>query len=500
MSLNRSNKVPGQAQRTIGRRGLLRSLGAAAGATALMALAACSQPAAPTAAPPASKPPDAKPTADAKPGGAGAPAAAPPPPSKDAVKLTWWVNQPMARTKGLWEEVVKDIETANANTKIETVIIPLEDFEPKMMSGLAGKNAGDLLDVHPIHCFTFAMRGALLNLNPYMKNLGFPDTDYTPAWKYNYWKGKYWAIPRSDNPTVLLYNKKIVTEAGLPDPYDLYKQGKWDIAAWDKMMAAVSKGEGEKRVYAANPPGSNTLRLQCVWIWGQGGDLWNQEETETLIADEPALKAWDYLAGYTKNKWSPTPAEVNIPGGAVALMGQRRIVADWPGAQFVLGGQAQFLPEDVQKEMHLVAMNKLWNGKNEVRNATNAQGIYTESKFRDQAWAAQAVTLSEGTQKKLIDARWTSPLRKSWLKSEMWTKSLNPAFEGPDIWEDAVGAVRYHPHVPRFVEIDKIAQTAYQSVLLNQKSVKEAMTGAKVDIDKILKEVATEANNSPFLK
>ena len=482
------------------RRRLLAGIGSLAGIAAL-GLTACAPPAA-TPAPAAPSKPAAAAAPVEKPAekpATGAPAAAAAK-SKEQVKITWWNNQPMARTQGLWEAVVKDIEDAVPNVKIETVIIPFNDFEPKIMSGLAGKNAGELIDVHPVHAFTFAMRGALVDLNPYMKNLGFPEADYTAAWNYNKWKGKYWAIPRSDNTLVLLYNKKVITEAGLPDPHTQYKEGKWDIAAWDKIMATVSKGEAEKRVFGANIPGGGSLRQQCVWIWGAGGDIWNKDETETLIAEEPALKAWEYMTSYVKNKWSPTPAEVNIPGGAVALLGQRRVIGDWPGAQFVLGGQAQFLPDDVQKEMHLVAMNKLWNGKSDVRNATNSQGIYREGKNRDDAWAAQAVTLSEKTQKKIIEARWTSPLRKSWLKSEMWLKSLNPAFEGPEMWEDAVSSVRYHSHLPRYVEIDQIVQTAYQSVLLNQKAVPQAMNEAKTAINKILKEVNAEADSSAFLK
>lgn len=508
MARDLMEKGPFRGSFGLSRRRLLSSLGAAAA----LALAACSAPAAPTPAPTAAAKPTEKPAAKpaekpadkpaekpAEKPAAGAPVAAPAK-SKEPVKLSWWNNQPMARTQGLWEAVVKDIEDAVPNVKIDTVIIPFADFEPKIMSGLAGKNAGDLIDVHPVHAFTFAMRGALVDLNPYMKNLGFPESDFTPAWDYNKWKGKYWAIPRSDNTMVLLYNKKMILEAGLPDPYALYKEGKWDLAAWDRIMTTVSKGEGEKRVYGANIPGGGSLRQQCVWIWGAGGEIWNKDETETLIADEPALKAWDYMTSYVKKKWAPTPAEVNIPGGAVALMGQRRVVMDWPGAQFVLGGQAQFLPEAAQKEMHLVAMNKLWNGKSDVRNATNSQGIYREAKNRDDAWAAQAVTLSEKTQKRIIDARWTSPLRKSWLKSEMWAKSLNPAFEGPEMWEEAVSSVRYHAHVPRYVEIDRIVQTAYQAVLLDQKTVPQAMNEAKVEINKILKDVTAEVNNSAFLK
>ncbi|HEY3111967.1 MAG TPA: extracellular solute-binding protein, partial [Chloroflexota bacterium] len=256
----------GHGQRVLGRRRLLRSIGALAGSAAALGLAACGQAPAPT------------PTPAAKPAAAAAATAAPAA-SKEQIKLTWWNNQPMARTKGLWEAVVGDIEAANPNVKIETVIIPFDDFEPKIMAGLAGKNLGDLVDVHPVHAFTFAMRGALVDLNPYMKDLGIPDADFTPAWKYNFWKGKYWAVPRSDNPTVFLYNKKMTLEAGLPDPYELYKQGKWDLAAVDKMMQGLSKGEGDKRVYGSTPLGANTLRLQCVWIWGAGGDIWNPDET-----------------------------------------------------------------------------------------------------------------------------------------------------------------------------------------------------------------------------
>lgn len=489
MSQDRVSGASKSKATTMSRRRVLMGFGSLIGATAIMGLVSCAPAATPEAPAAAPQAPAAAPQV---------PAAAPQ--SKETITLTWWNNQPMARTPGLWDAVVADIQEANPHIKIETVVIPFADFEPKIMTGLAGQNVGDLVDVHPVHAFTFAMRGALVNLNPYLRTLDFPESDYSPAWKYNHWHGKYWAVPRSDNPTVILYNKKMVAEAGLPDPYALFKEGKWDLAAWDRMITTMSTGEGDQRVFGAVPPGSTTLRLQCVWIWGANGETWNEDETRTLIADEPALKAWEYMASYTKNKWSPSPAEMNIPGGATALMGQRRVVANWPGAQFVLGGQAQFLPDDVQQEMHLVAMNTLWNGRNEVRNATNAQGIYPESKYRDDAWVAQAVTLSEKTQKRIIDARWTAPLRNSWLKSDMWIKSLNPKFEGPDIWEDAVTNVRYHAHLPRYVEIDNIVQTNFQAIQLEQKSVKEAMTDAKTEIDRILAAVSDEAKASPHLK
>src|SRR3989442_7293738 len=103
----------------LGRRQLLRSIGALAGSAAALGLAACGQAPAPTP-PPAPKPAAA--AAATAPAGA-APTAAPAA-SKEQIKLTWWNNQPMARTKGLWEAVVGDIEAANPNVKIETGSIP----------------------------------------------------------------------------------------------------------------------------------------------------------------------------------------------------------------------------------------------------------------------------------------------------------------------------------------------------------------------------------------
>lgn len=414
----------------------------------------------------------------------------------EVVTLEFWVNQPYARSEGLWDTFMAEFEEQNPNIKISTLIIPHNDYEPKVMTGLAGGTVGDLLDVHPMHNATMAMRGALLPLDDLMPTLGVTPDEMTKAWDYNYWRGKRWAIPRSDNPTIMLYNKRMVEEAGMPDPAQLWAEGKWDIEAFDATMEAVSTGEGESKVYGCTVAGGGSIRTQCMWIWGNDSDVWNEDETETLLNTPKSVEAWDYMTGTVTKGWAPTPAASNIPGGEIAMMGQRRLCMDWPGAQFVLGGQAQYIPEDVMAEMHLVPLNTLWNGKREVRNATNSHGIYKESKSIDAAWKMCQYFVSDEAQFKLLQARWTSPMIKRHAESPAWLDSLDPNFESAEMWADSFNNIRAFAHVPRVQEIDNLLQAAKDKIIVGEATAQVSMDEVTPKINAILAEVTEELQAS----
>lgn len=67
--------------------------------------------------------------------------------------------------------------------------------------------------------------------------------------------GKHYIAPTSlgDTMPLMFYNKKIITDEGLDDPYELYKNDEWN---WDTcrdiMSAYVSKATGEDKRYGVN--------------------------------------------------------------------------------------------------------------------------------------------------------------------------------------------------------------------------------------------------------
>ncbi len=416
--------------------------------------------------------------------------------AQESVTLEFWVNQPYARSEGLWDTFMAEFEEQNSNLQVNTLIIPHNDYEPKVLTGLAGGTVGDLLDVHPMHNATMAMRGALMPLDDLMSTLGVTTDEMTKAWEYNVWRGKRWAIPRSDNPTIMLYNRRMVEDAGMPDPADLWAEGKWDIDAFNATMEAVSTGEGESRVYGCTEIGGNSIRSQCMWIWGNDATVWNEEETETLLNAPKSVEAWEYMTGAVIKGWAPTPAASNIPGGNVAMMGQRRLCMDWPGAQFVLGGQAQYIPEDVMSEMHLVPLNTLWNGKREVRNATNSHGIYKGSEHIDEAWKMCQYFVSDEAQFKLLQARWTSPLIARHAESVAWLDSLDPDFESAEMWAESFNNIRAFAHLPRVQEIDNLIQSTKERIILGEATAQVALDDLTPKINTILAEVTEELQAS----
>ena len=410
----------------------------------------------------------------------------------EEVTIEFWVNQPMARSEGLWDTLMAEYEEINPGVTVSSLIIPHRDYEPKVLTGLAGGTVGDLLDVHPMHNATMAMRGALMPLDELMPTLGVSEDEMTKAWDYNVWRGKRWAIPRSDNPTIMLYNRSMVAEAGMDDPAELWAEGKWDIEAFDNTMDAVSGGEGEDRVYGCALPGGGTIRMQCVWIWGNDATVWNADETASAFNSPKAIEAWEYMTGAVARGWAPTPAESNIPGGWVAMMGQRRLCMQWPGAQFVLGGQAQFIPEDVMSEMQLVPLNTLWNGNREVRNATNSHGIYLQTDHVDESWAMCQYLISDDAQFRIIRERWTSPMVKRHAESEAWLGSLEPNLETAEMWEDSFNNIRAFSHLPRQQEMDNLIQAAKDRIILGDATAQEAMDAVAAEVDAIIAEVEVE--------
>ena len=158
------------------------------------------------------------------------------------VNIVCWVNQPWARTEGLWDSVIQEYEETYPGVKVESLIIAFADYEPKMLTALAGGTVGDLLEVHPVHNANMALKGALMPLDDLMPTLGVESSDFTKAWDYNVWRGRRWAIPRADNPGVLMYNRNMVQAAGLPDPVELWKQDKWNIEIGKPLMDLLAPG------------------------------------------------------------------------------------------------------------------------------------------------------------------------------------------------------------------------------------------------------------------
>ena len=129
--------------------------------------------------------------------------------------------------------------------------------------------------MHPVSNATFAIRAVTVPLEPYLskKGSGFDLKDFYPgAIDYFRWDSKLWALPNYSGPNIFYYNKNLLQQAGLPDPWEQYQKGEWTIQRYDDAVQRLTRGQGEFKVFGTREI-SRSIRNQSPWIQGFGGEV-----------------------------------------------------------------------------------------------------------------------------------------------------------------------------------------------------------------------------------
>lgn len=388
-----------------------------------------------------------------------------------------------------WASINGKFEEEHPGIKVKMDLIPWSDIEVKVLTQLAG---GVTLDVpHTFHLatHTFALKGAILPIDEQFASQPIPASDFFPELETWKWRGHLWGLPYGNAPGYMGYNPKVMKEAGLKTPTELFKEGKWNIQAFHEYAEKLTKGTGAGKQFGTQNFGQFSIRITpSMWIWGYGGDVWNKDQTETLIAEPPAIEAWEMLASYVHKGWAPTADEVQGLS--------RSAVWDKVIMQYASRWTLKLtLEEGKPANAYCVAWFTFPNGKAYVRTAPNGWSVSATSKHKMEAWEFVRWQTDSG-QKMLIGGSWTLPTRRSLMRDKVFTETINPQYEDVDTYWAACENARDIVHVPRLSEIDNRIRAAFDLVILKQKSAKVAMQEIKPPIDAILKETA----NTPLPK
>lgn len=475
-------------QATFSRRAFITGA-ALSGATILIAACSPSAPspttAAPTSGAKAGAQSEAKPTspakAEAKPTAA---AKAETKPSAGAVTIEFWVDPAEGKAEAMWQKAIDEFQQQNPNITPKVVVVPYEDAENKTLTSIAGNVPIDLVYVHPMWNATFAVKGVTVPLDSYIaKDMSQEELEdfYTGAIAYFKWDGQINALPVYSGPNTFYYNKDLLSQAGLEDPWALYQKGDWTITKYDEYIAKLSTGSGADRVFGTSGV-SRSIRHQANWLWGFGGEVWSEDFKQTLIDTDKSVEGWDYIASLVTQHVAPTPAESQaLPGGSLGGFNSGRIAIYYGIRQSVY----QFKEDG---NWGVVPMHKMPDGKEYTRDGPNALGLTKLSKHPDEAWTYLRFATTRGVEL-LMEARATAPTTKTLAKSEVWTKSLLP-WEPAEVYDVAAKQVetKVLPHLPGMSEMDRLIQSAFDTIVLGETTAKQAMSEVKPKVDAVLKE------------
>jgi len=239
------------------------------------------------------------------------PAAVQPTAAPEKVTLLWgfWGSP---EEKASHEQVAQAYMKEHPNVTFEYMFAPWDDYFTKLKTVWAGGDATaipDVLFLWPTP--SYAAKGVLENLQPYIEKSGYNLDDYWPylldSARYN---GAVYGLPRDIEAHALYYNKKLFDEASVAYPTDAW--------TWDDLMAAAEKltkkdANGRVSQYALGMEGGKWP----IWVGQAGGmvldDLSNPSKC-TLDTPE-AMKGLQFFYDLMDKGYAIRSATLSQQGG-----------------------------------------------------------------------------------------------------------------------------------------------------------------------------------------
>ena len=237
-----------------------------------------------------------------------APATAPPqePPPTKAPATVRFLTQGGAQVAfDRYEPLIEIFQEANPDLTVESIWEPggAIEVQTKLLTLIA---AGDAPDVYWAHTYTNAGQ-AKRNIQMDVQPMVDADPSVNPedflagAWADFRIAGKQIGIPRETTSTVLIYNKALFEELGLPLPGDDWTWSDFALAA-----QAMTTGEGAERVYGTAD--WNLNRNTWIKLWQKGGDVVSEDRTRFTMNQEPSVSQVALI-----QDWHHDP-QIHIPG------------------------------------------------------------------------------------------------------------------------------------------------------------------------------------------
>ncbi|WP_083516860.1 ABC transporter substrate-binding protein [Alicyclobacillus shizuokensis] len=162
---------------------------------------------------------------------------------KVTIRFTWWGDP--VRNK-VYNGVISQFEKKYPNIDVKAEPTSWADYWTKLSTQIAGGNAPDVIGMHQFYVSDYAERGALLNLEPYVKsgviNLkDFPQA-VTDSGKVN---GSLDMIAQGVTMSGQIYNETLFKQLGVQPPTMNWTWDDFINEATAVKKAFIAKGEGK---------------------------------------------------------------------------------------------------------------------------------------------------------------------------------------------------------------------------------------------------------------
>ena len=203
---------------------------------------------------------------------------------------TWTSNESQL---ALFKTMAEDFNAAQDAYEIDIAVdsIPFGDYVSKITLQLSGSNPPDIGWLVESSAPTFVNAGVLEDLSEELLQYDYEDFSKGAMGLWTKDGGVY-GVPFSTSPFIVIYNKTLFEQAGVPTPSELQAQGEWTWEGFREVSKTITEKTGVYGYQGMDGAAYDTR----VWhnlvpiIRGYGGQAWNQKG-EVLINSPESVQA-----------------------------------------------------------------------------------------------------------------------------------------------------------------------------------------------------------------
>ncbi|AVX19728.1 MAG: extracellular solute-binding protein [Bacillota bacterium] len=218
-------------------------------------------------------------------------------PGGEKVTISFWHTFNQEETQTI-NEIVKEFEAQNPDIKVDMQAVPFADAQNKFKVAAQAGNAPDVFRAEIAWTPEFAALGYLAPIDDLIK----PEdkADYLEApFNYNVYNGKIWGVPQVTDALALLYNKRMLKEAGVEPPKTM-----------DELVKVAQKlTDKQKGRYGF------FYRGDAYWyqpfMWAFGGGLIDSKDKTILVNTPGAVKGLQFMIDL-RDKYGVVPKEIDF--------------------------------------------------------------------------------------------------------------------------------------------------------------------------------------------
>ncbi len=295
----------------------------------------------------------------------------------------------------LEQEMCEDFNRQNPDIHVSFVRVPASAYKNKMVVMFASRTSADVVRVDHYNFPQLVKKDYFYDMTSLAeKDPTFKSSDFFPQCiEEETVNGRMYGMNVLFGGILVYYNKTMLKDAGLEDPYELSQKGQW---TWDRYREYAIKmtkfgPNGKPLKFGTQSPG---MPVNLIPIWAFGGDLMTPDFKHSRLGDPNTIRAIQFLHDLPwKDHCSPNPAEA-ANGAFTFESGKLGMSFDFMGVSPTYRKKVKDFEWDV-----CPVPSGPHGGVSLVKG--NQLVIYRETEHPQEAWRFVRFMTSVGTEQKL---------------------------------------------------------------------------------------------------